>query len=80
MAYETSNPPTCMVPRMGAGPAIWMYVDADPHATVDTAGYFTDGAELGLVANDMMIVLDEGAGCTVHAVTDATTISAGMFS
>ena len=80
MAYATTNPPVCIVPRIGSHSALWMYTDGDAHADVDLAGYFTNGADLGLVADDVMIVNDTGGNCTIHHVLNATTISAGTFS
>ncbi len=81
MAYATSNQPLCYVPRIGSGPAIWMYVDGDAHTTVDTAGYFTDGADLGLAANDVMIVVDSATPtCTIHQVLNATSITAATLA
>ena len=81
MAYATTNPPVCIVPRIGSQAAMWQYVDGDAHTTVDTAGYFTDGADLGLVANDIMIVVDTATPtCTVHHVLNATSITAATLA
>lgn len=81
MTYATSNQPRCVLPSVGAGPALWIYVDGDAHADVDAAGYFTDGATLGLKANDVMIVVDTATpAATIHHVLNATTISAAVFS
>ena len=75
MAGYTSATLDCMIPRVGAGPALWMYSSVDAHATVEAAGYFSDGATRGLVANDSMIVNDTNAPtCTIHQVASATKI------
>jgi len=81
MAYATSNPPVCIVPRIGTHSAVWMYTDGDAHATVSTGNYFTDGADLGLVADDVMIVVDTSTpACTIHHVATALSITAGVFT
>ena len=86
MAYVTSNPPYVMVPRMGTAAAVWIYKSADAHATVDGAGYFTNGSDLGMVVGDVVIVVDTATpACTVHPVSAVTaggaaTIGAGTFS
>lgn len=75
MAYATSNPPVCVTPRMGNGPAVWVYNSADVHTDVDAAGYFTDGHALGLKVGDMMMVGKTSAtiGATLHYVQTVTT-------
>ena len=74
MAYDSAKL-DCLIPRIGAGPALWSYSSADAHATVDGSGYFTDGAARGLAANDIMIVNDTNVPtCTIHQVGDSTTI------
>lgn len=81
MAYATTNPPVCIVPRIGTHSAVWMYTDGDAHGDVDAAGYFTDGADLGLVANDVMIVVDTATPtCTIHHVLNATSITAATLA
>ena len=81
MAYAVTNQPVCIVPRMGTHSAVWMYTDADAHTLVDTAGYFTDGATLGLTANDVMIVVDTATPtCTMHHVLNATSITAATLA
>jgi len=81
MAYETTNPPVCIVPRMGTHSATWLYKDGDAHGDVDLAGYFTDGAALGLVADDVMIVVDTATPtCTIHQVLNATSITAATLA
>lgn len=37
---------------------LWVYRHTDAIATVNTAGYFSDGEERGLKENDLMIVVD----------------------
>lgn len=81
MAYATTNPPVCIIPRMGTHSAVWMYTDGDAHTAVDAAGYFTNGAALGLTANDVMIVVDTATPtCTIHHVLNATSITAATLA
>ena len=66
---------------LGGGPALWIYSSADAHTAVDAVGYFSDGADFGLAANDVMIVVDTNTPtCTIHHVLNATTISAATLS
>lgn len=82
MAYDVANPPICLVAGVGTGPSLWVYVDADPHTDVDDAGgYFTNGADLGLKANDVMLVVDSDTfTCTIHIVKSATVVGAATLS
>jgi len=61
MAYSTSAPPNKLVAGTidgTAGPSIWTYKSADAIATVKAADYFSNGAALGMVVGDMIIVYD----------------------
>ena len=81
MAYATTNPPVCIIPRVGTHSAVWLYKSADAHTAVDAAGYFTNGADLGLVADDVMIVVDTATPtCTIHQVANATGITAATLA
>jgi hypothetical protein len=64
-----------MVPGVGGGPNLWYYSTTDAHTDVDAAGYFTDGADFGLKAGDVMIVDDtDTTTVTIHGVASATSI------
>lgn len=77
MAYSTENPPTLMIGGIGGGPQQWSYSSADPHGTVDTVGYFTDGLERGMKEGDIMFVKDTNVGTlTTHSVISAVSIAA----
>ena len=81
MAYATTNPPVCSIPRLGDHSAVWIYKSADAHTDVDAAGYFTDGADLGLTANDIMFVVDTATPtATMHQVSSATTITVATLA
>ena len=59
MAYATSNPPKLLVPSVGGeGPALWVYYDGDDDATVNGAGYFSNGVALGMRVGDFIFHFD----------------------
>lgn len=66
---------------LSGGPRVWLYTSADAHTDVDAAGYFSDGADFGLTANDAIIVVDTNTPtCTIHHVLNATSITAATLS
>lgn len=74
MAYATTNPPKQVEQGIGAAPSMWMYSSADAHGTVIGAGYFTNGAALGIKANDVMVVVDTATPtCVIIGMASATT-------
>lgn len=82
MAYVATNPPQCLVPRMGGGIALWAYNSTDVHTDVDATDYFTNGSDLGLKVGDHMIVGKTSAtiGSTLHYVTTVTAGGAATIS
>lgn len=85
MAYSASNPPKLLVPRIGDGHGLWIYVSADARATVEGANYFSNGLDLGMKVNDAVIVVVSSSGATtIHAVTessaDGATINAAVLA
>ena len=77
MAYSTSNPPKLLVGSFtsGDGPSLWAYKSADVAADVDAAGYFTDGAALGMKVGDFILGYDT-ATPLVH-IWVVITVTAG---
>lgn len=73
MAYSTSLPPAQAVPAMGTAPSLWIYSSIDDDATVNGAGYFTNGHALGMKQGDFVLVFDtttpKGSVHYVSAVT-----------
>jgi len=68
MAYTPATL-DCLVPRIGDGPALWVYSNTDAHTDVDADGYFSDGLDRGMVLNDVMIVIDtDTSTITIHRV------------
>lgn len=88
MAYDTSNPPAMISQRVGAtGGALWYYASTDNLAAVNTAGYFSNGYDLGMRAGDIVFVLDtddysggiavvNAASATSVDITDGTALAA----
>ena len=85
MAYSTDNPPALTSgPLTGPGKK-WSYRSTDPAATVDDAGYFTNGDALGMEVGDVVEVCDTDTSTTmsIHRVTAVTaggaaTVSGGL--
>ena len=70
MAYSTSNPPKKIGGGIGGGEAVWLYVSADAHTDVDATDYFSNGKNLGMEVNDVVIVVDSSTPtCTIHMVS-----------
>jgi len=97
MAYApTTNPPVAM--SMGplaeyntteagttyVGGKLWLYKSADVIATVQGAGYFSDGIQRGMQVGDLVYVIDEttphGYLLTVTSQTPGTTPGTGSVT
>lgn len=74
MAYSTSNPPSLVVQGVGgSGVSIFQYSStADAAADMDTAGFFTNGYDLGMRAGDVVFANLNGL-VTSHVVMTATS-------
>lgn len=72
MAYSTSTPPRLVTQGITGG-KLWYYESADAIADVNTAGYFSNGAALGMEVGDTVIIRDTATPttslCTVINVT-----------
>ena len=89
MAYATSNPPVPVsvgplagfnANEPGAGktiPKLWVYSSADPIATVQAAGYFTNGLTLGMRIGDIVFVIDNNLVRMYPSFVTAVTPTAG---
>ena len=75
MAYnQLTNPPFLLTSGgIDGGGSIWRYASTDPIATVEGAGYFSDGGQRGMKLDDIVFVFDTNLGrmypCFVSAVT-----------
>jgi hypothetical protein len=81
MAYVATNPPKLLTGFAGKG-QIFQYQSADAIGTVDDAGYFTNGKDLGMKLHDLVIVVDATTPKTslarvsnVNATTGAVTVA-----
>jgi hypothetical protein len=89
MAYATTNPPvkvsqgpltTTNANEPGGTntiPQIWVYSSADPIATVQGAGYFSNGLTLGMKVSDIVFVIDNNLLRFYPSFVTATTATAG---
>ena len=78
MAYNTSNPPALVFGTVGNTRKVWLYSSADAAATIDAAGYFSDGYDLGMRDGDLLLAYDTGGKIwSSHTVlnTSGTTIN-----
>lgn len=73
MAYATSNPPQCFAQGV-AGGQLWYYASTDAHTAVDAADYFSNGDDLGMKVDDVVIVVDTSTPtATIHHVASVTS-------
>jgi hypothetical protein len=82
MAYSTANPPTLMTmgPLAAAG-RHWFYSSADIATDVDTAGYITNGGDLGMKVGDLVFVQVTGTGViTTHRVVTVSSTAPGAVN
>lgn len=78
MAYSTSNPPALQSQAI-AGPRVWAYSSSDPAATVDGAGYISNGDKLGMKVGDIVNVTDTVTPLvTSHRVAAVSTSGADL--
>jgi hypothetical protein len=61
MAYDTANPPFLISQGIGGVGQVWGYRSTDAGTTVDAAGYFTNGADLGMATGGAIVVVDTDA-------------------
>lgn len=81
MAYATTNPPVAISARVNAAATVWYYASADAHTAVDAANYFSNGDDLGMATNDVMIVVDTATPtCTIHNVASVTAGGAATIT
>lgn len=81
--YSQNNPPckiggpltTFNSTEAPSAPQLWTYASADPIATVQGAGYFSNGIQLGMQVNDLVFVTDTNLQrvymCFVASLTPA---------
>lgn len=74
MAYSTLSPPS-MVLQSISGARRWHYSSADPIATVNTAGYISNGDALGMKVGDIVDVRDTAT--PGNSICYVVTVTAG---
>ncbi len=72
MAYTASS--LCCIGG-GSGQRLWYYSTADTIATVNTAGYFNDAANM-LNVNDVILAITSTGGTPVVSLVYAKDVSA----
>lgn len=75
MAYLITNPPACKTQRVGsgAGQATWAYQSLDDAATVNVAGYISNGDDLGMEVGDIVEIFDTDAPLVTLSFVSAVT-------
>lgn len=90
MAYSTANL-HLEANTIGGDDRLWSYRSADTYATVAGSGYFSDGVARGMLAKDIILVIDTAGvhtwayvstvGATAITVTAiSTTATTGTFT
>lgn len=75
MAYSTSAPPVLLSQAI-AGVRIWYHTSADAAAAVDTSGFITNGGDLGMKVNDIVMHKDSTSTATALSTHKVVTVSA----
>jgi len=74
--YSTSNPPILISQGIGGGGQLWSYSSTDAGTSVDAAGYFTNGLDLGMKVGGGVIVVDSDASPPEGAIAFINAVSA----
>lgn len=82
MAYNTAKPPF----KLSQGPIdnsqacqLWGYSSADAAATVAGSNYISNGQDLGMALNDLVVVVDTNTPLiTTHRVKTLDTATRGV--
>lgn len=73
MAYSTSNPPMLQIPSIGNKPAQWVYSSTHGSTAVGAAGFFTNGKDLGMKVNDVLITIQTTGTVPVLGMVSAVS-------
>jgi hypothetical protein len=79
MAYSVSNPIRRLGPQ-GAGNSVWLYVDGDALATIDSANYFNDEVNKLNVDDVIIAVGNHVMGITVVNANSGTAVDVNSFT
>lgn len=75
MAYSTSAPPV-LITQAIAGVKLFYHTSADATAAADASGFITNGQDLGMEVNDLVIHKDsttDATAATMHKVISLST-------
>lgn len=75
MAYSTSAPPFLQFQAI-AGVKTWYHASADATAAADTSGFITNGGDLGMSVNDIVLHKDSTTTATALTSHKVVTVSA----
>lgn len=83
MSYSTSLPPRRIsagsIDNSQQGTSLWEYTSADAAATVAGTNYISNGQDLGMALNDLVIVVDTATPLiTTHRVKTLDTATKGV--
>lgn len=73
MAYSTSTPPVLMVPSIGAKPQIWTYTSTHTSTNANSAGFFTNGKDLGMRTTDLVAIYPSTGAVAVWGTVSAVS-------
>lgn len=74
MAYSTSAPPI-LITQAIAGVRIWFHTSADATAAADASGFITNGGDLGMKVNDIVLHKDSTSDATALTMHKVVTVS-----
>lgn len=81
MAYSTSTPPFLIAQQTaGTGGRVWMYRSTDAVGTVLANNYFTNAQKLGMVAGDVVWIVDTDTPTNVQASVMSVSSSGAILS
>lgn len=75
MAYSTSTPPQLLIPSIGGGVAVWAYKSTNTTTEILAAGFFSNGAALGLKLGDHILCSNSTSGLPTHMGVSSVTAS-----
>ena len=73
MAYDTNNPPALKSSGVGGVGKTFFYSSADTLADVNTAGYFSNGYDLGMRVGDKVEIYDTTTPARAEAYVNAAS-------
>jgi hypothetical protein len=76
MAYSTSTPPILVAQAIGGtGAKLWLHTSADATAAADASGFISNGGNLGMRVNDLVIHKDSTTDATAATMHKVVTVS-----